>query len=153
MKKPVFNHSNTLYTISWILTVPILIDISTACTLFSFWIVWLLFTLVFILSSIRIWHGFAQRCFKFSWSLISQLLLGAAILAFFQLSFNNIIHSPFSHSVTPDVVEVANPVLVVDSAELKTDHAQHNAGTKDDVKKDPEKSKDLLRHPAAKISK
>ncbi len=118
MKKPVFPHCNTIYTISWILTVPILIDISTACTLFSFWIVWLLFFLVSILSIIRLWHGFAQKCYKFSFGLLAQLALGAAILGFFQLSFNDVIQTPLSHPKTPDIVEIANPMLEVDS--LKT---------------------------------
>ena len=122
MKKPLFRYSNTVYNISWILTVPILIEISTACTLFSLWIAWFLYILVLILSIIRLVHGFAQRCYKFCWSLIAQLLLGAIILGFFHLSFNNVIHSPFSHSVAPDVVEVANPVLVADSTKNKTLH-------------------------------
>ncbi len=115
MKKPVFPHCNTIYTISWILTVPILIDISTACTLFSFWIVWLLFFLVSILSIIRLWHGFAQKCYKFSFGLLAQLVLGAVILGFFQLSFNDVIQTPLSHPKTPDIVEIANPMLEVDS--------------------------------------
>ncbi|MDE6335226.1 MAG: hypothetical protein K2J63_00805 [Muribaculaceae bacterium] len=119
MKKPIFPYCNTIYTISWILTVPILIDISTACTLFSFWLVWLLFILVLIISIIRLWHGFAQKCYKFCLGLIGQLLLGAAILGFFQLSFNNVIQTPFSHPLAPDIVEIANPVLVVDSTKPK----------------------------------
>ncbi len=136
MKKPVFPHANTIYTISWILIVPVLIDISTACTLFSFWLVWLLFFLVLFLSLIRLWHGFAQKCYKFCGSLLAQLMLVAAILGFFQLSFNNVIHTPLSHSVAPDIVEIADPVLVADSMENKTGH-------KDDGKaldKDSEKT-------------
>lgn len=119
MKKPVFSYSYGLFTISWLLTVPILIDISTACTLFSFWIVWLLYALVLIISIIRLWHGFAQKCYKFCFSLLGQLALGAIILGFFQLSFNNVIHTPFSKAKTPDIVDIANPVLVADSAKNK----------------------------------
>lgn len=122
MKKPVFAHCNTIYTLSWILAVPILIDISTACTLVSFWIVWVLFFLVLFLSAIRLWHGFAQKCYKFCWSLIAQLVGIATILLFFQLSFNNVIHTPLSHSVTPDIVEIANPVLVEDSMNNKIEY-------------------------------
>ncbi len=66
MKKPVFNYSNALYTASWILTVPILIDICTACTLFSMWIVWVLFFIVLLISIIRLFHDFAQKCYKFA---------------------------------------------------------------------------------------
>lgn len=120
MKKPEFPYSNILFTISWILTVPILIDISTACTLFSFWVVWFLFILVFLISAVRLWHGFAQKCYKFCFSLISQLCLGFIILGFFQLSFNNVIHTPFSHQIAPDIVEITNPVLVADSAKSKS---------------------------------
>ena len=150
MKKPVFPHCNLVYTISWILTVPILIDISTACTLFSFWLVWLLFFLVTIISIIRLWHGFAQRCYKFCWSLIAQLLLGAAILGFFQLSFNNIIHTPFSHSLTPDIVEIANPVLVVDSTKDKTIDSRHSVELRSDTVKSQDDAVRHLDHPHLK---
>lgn len=109
MKKPVFHYSNTLYTISWILTLPILLDICTACTLFSFWLVGLLYFIVLGLNIIRIWHGLAQKCWKFCISLFLQLLAGALILAFFQLSFKGIINTPFTHSDAPDIVEIANP--------------------------------------------
>ncbi len=109
MKKPVFHHSNTLYTLSWILTVPILLDISTACTLLSFWLVGLLYFIVLAISLVRIGHGIAQKCWKFCLSLGAQLLAGALILAFFQLSFKGIINTPFSHSKAPDIVEIANP--------------------------------------------
>lgn len=119
MKKPEFPHCNTLFTISWILTLPILIDISTACSLISFWLVWLFYFLVLIISIIRLWHGFAQKCYKFCFSLLGQLALGAAILVFFQLSFNNVIHTPFSHSVAPDIVEITNPVQPADTVKEK----------------------------------
>ena len=131
MKKPVFNYSNALYTASWILTVPILIDICTACTLFSVWLVWILFAIVVIISLIRLVHGFAQKCYKFSWGLIAQLLAGAIILAFFQLSFNHVIETPVSNSVTPDVLEIANPIQLNDSATTHTNKeakkTEHNA--------------------------
>lgn len=139
MKKPVFSYCNTLFTISWILTVPILIDISTACTLFSFWLVWLLYFLVLIISIIRLWHGFAQKCYKFCFSLFGQLALGAIILGFFQLSFNNIIHTPFSKARTPDIVDIANPVLVVDSAKNKTETEKSDIKS---IKHDGHKQKD-----------
>lgn len=124
MNKPEFKHSNTIYTISWILTVPILIEISTACTLFSMWIAWFLYFIVLFLSIIRIFHGFAQKCFKFCLSLMAQLLLGAIVLGFFQLSFDNIIHTPLSHSKEPDVVEVVNPMLEVDSVKSKSEKSE-----------------------------
>lgn len=111
MKKPVFNHCNTVFTISWILTLPILIDICTGCTLFSFWIVWIFYFAVLGISIIRLVHGFRQKCYGFCWGLIAQLLLGAAILLFFKLSFNDIINTPVSHAVVPDDVEITNPVV------------------------------------------
>lgn len=110
MKKPVFAHCNTLFTISWILTLPILIDICTGCTLFSFWVVWVFFIAVLIISIIRIIHGFRQGCNKFSWGLMAQLVLGAAVLLFFQLSFNRVIQTPVSNPIAPDVVNIVNPI-------------------------------------------
>lgn len=109
MKKPNFTHSKTLFTISWILTVPLLINICTGCNLFSFWISWLLFLLIAIISLIRLIYGFRQKCYKFSFGLIGQLLLGAIVLGFFQLSFQHIITSPVSDPVTPTVLEIAPP--------------------------------------------
>ncbi|MBD5309019.1 MAG: hypothetical protein HDS10_01100 [Bacteroides sp.] len=131
MKKPVFKHSNLIFTISWLLTLPILLDICTGCNLFSFWIAWLLYFLVFIISVIRLVHGFSQKCYKFSFGLIAQLMLGAAILLFFQLSFNHIIETPVSDPVTPTVVEIAPPkALDIDS----TTQAESKIKTKQDVK-------------------
>lgn len=118
MKKPVFHHSNTVYTLAWIFALPILIDICTGCTLISFWIVWMCFAVVLVLSIIRIIHGFRQKCYKFSWGLIAQLVLGAAILLFFQLSFNNVIHTAVSNPIAPPDVRVANPILP-DSAHME----------------------------------
>lgn len=119
MNKPVFNHSNFVYTVSWILTLPILIDICTGCTLFSFWIVWLFYAGVLLLSIIRLVHGFRQKCYKFCWGLIAQLAIGAGILAFFQLSFNDIIQTPVSHAIAPDVVDIENPILPNDSSRIE----------------------------------
>ncbi len=125
MKKPVFNYSNALYTASWILTVPILIDICTACTLFSMWIVWVLFFIVLLISIIRLFHAFAQKCYKFAGGLIAQLVIGACILTFFQLSFNHVIETPVSNAIAPDVVEIANPVEVADSGnQFKLDNTK-----------------------------
>lgn len=109
MKKPVFHYSDTLYTISWILTLPILLDICTACTLFSFWLVVLLYFIVLGINIVRIGHGVAQKCWKFCLTLFFELLAGAIILAFFQLSFKGIINTPFSHAKAPDVVQISNP--------------------------------------------
>lgn len=109
MKKPVFEYSKSIFTLSWLLTVPLLIDICTGCNLFSFWVAWLLYFCVFIISVIRLVHGFRQKCYKFSFGLIAQLLLGAVVLLFFQLSFNHIIETPVSDPVTPAVVEIAPP--------------------------------------------
>ena len=115
MKKPVFNHCNTVYTISWILTIPLLINICTGCNLFSFWLSWLLFFAVLIISVIRLVHGFKQHCYKFCWGLIAQLALGAIILAFFQLSFNKVIKTPVSDPVTPTELKIAPPKIITDS--------------------------------------
>lgn len=110
MKKPVFPHCNTVFTISWILTIPLLINICTGCNLFSFWVSWILFAIISCISIVRLWFGFRQKCYKFSWGLIGELALGAVILGFFQLSFNDVIQTPVSHPVTPAMVEIAPPV-------------------------------------------
>lgn len=115
MKKPVFRHSSLCYAISAILTIPLLIDICTACHLFSLWIAWLLFILVGIVSIIRLWFGFKQKCYKFSWGLIAQLLLGSGVLIFFQLSYNRVIETPVSNPVTPAVVNIVDPLVTHDS--------------------------------------
>lgn len=134
MNKPVFKHSNVWYTISAILTIPLLIDICTACHLFSLWLAWLLFFLICIVSIIRLWFGFKQHCYKFSWGLIGQLLLGGAVLIFFQLSVNRVIETPVSHPVTPAVVNIIDPLENLDSihktSSEKDDHINHerNAG-------------------------
>lgn len=120
MKKPQFPHCNTVFTISWILTIPLLINICTGCNLFSFWVSWILFFLVTIISIVRLVYGFKQGCHKFCWGLIGELALGAIVLGFFQLSFNNIIKTPVSDPVTPAVVNIAPPaVLLPDSVQKK----------------------------------
>ena len=115
MNKPTFKHSKTLYIISAVLTLPLLIEICTACHLFSLWIAWLLFTAICGISFVRLWYGFAQKCYKFAWGLIGQLLLGGAVLTFFQLSYTNVIETPVSHPVTPAVVDISLPIISGDS--------------------------------------
>lgn len=122
MKKPVFRYSKVWYAVSAILTIPLLIDICTACHLFSLWIAWLLLILVGGVSIIRLWFGFKQQCYKFCWGLIGQLLLGVGVLIFFQLSYNRVIETPVSHPVTPAVVDITDPFLKIDST--------HNTGGK-----------------------
>lgn len=116
MTKPVFKYSNLLYMLSAILTIPLLIDMCTACRLFSLWIAWLLLILIGIISIIRLWHAFAQKLYKFAWGLIGQLLLGAGVLIFFQLSINRVIETPVSHPLTPTVVNITDPFAELDSA-------------------------------------
>lgn len=122
MKKPEFSHYKLLYALSAILTVPLLIDICTACHLFSLWIAWLLFTLIVIISLIRLFFAFKQKCFKFAFGLLGQLILGGAVLTFFQLSYTNVIETPVSHPVTPAVVNIAPPIIVHDTIKSDTDH-------------------------------
>lgn len=114
-KKPVFKHSKIWFLISAILSIPLLIDICTACRLFSLWIAWLLFFLILFISGVRLWFAFSQHLYKFAWGLIGQLLLGAALLFFFQLSINRVIETPVSHPVTPAVVNIVNPIIELDS--------------------------------------
>ena len=140
MKKPVFKYSKVAYCISAVLTVPLLIDICTACNLFSFWIAWILLILIGIVSIVRLVFAFRQHCYKFAYGLIGQLLLGVAILMFFQLSFNNVIETPVSHPVAPAVVDIAPPVLSPDS--LANTNAHKEAEHKPFVLKEPEKTKE-----------
>lgn len=114
--KPVFRFSRGCYMISAILSIPLLIDICTACHLFSLWIAWLLFFLICIVSAIRLWFAFRQHCYKFAWGLIGQVLLGAGVLIFFQLSINRVIETPVSNPVTPAVVDIKDPIAALDSA-------------------------------------
>lgn len=120
MKKPVFRHSKILFSLSAILTVPLLIDICTACNLFSLWIAWLLFILIGLISIIRLIFAFKQQCYKFAWGLIGQLALGAVLLTFFQLSYNNVIETPVSHPLAPAVVNIAEPAVLDGDSTPKT---------------------------------
>lgn len=145
MNKPVFKYSKACYAISAVLAIPLLIDMCTACHLFSLWLAWILFILIGIISIVRLWFGFRQKCYKFSWGLIGQLLLGAAVLIFFQLSINRVIETPVSHPVTPAVVDIQDPFVPKDSihksilhkknekpeekGESLSDHTQKNNNT------------------------
>ena len=124
MNKPVFKYSKIWYALSAILSIPLLIDMCTACHLFSLWIAWLLFILIGAVSIVRLWFGFKQSCFKFCWGLIGQLLLGAGVLVFFQLSYNRVIETPVSHPITPAVVNIQDPFINTDSIH-KTDEKDH----------------------------
>lgn len=131
MKTPVFKHSKLVYAISAILTIPLLIDICTACHLFPLWLAWFLFTLVFIVSCLRLWFAFSQHCYKFAWGLIGQLFLGGAVLTFFQLSYTDVIETPVSHPVTPAVVNIAPPVIEgLDSVAKKSPEMDHRIPSK-----------------------
>ena len=127
MQRPVFKYSKFWFAASAILSIPLMIDICTACHLFSLWIAWLLFFLISVISIIRLVFAFRQHLYKFAWGLIGQLLLGAAVLIFFQLSYNKIINTPVSHPVTPAVVDIEDPFLELDSV--------HKASPKKDIKK------------------
>lgn len=115
MNKPVFKYSRIWFALSAILTIPLLIDICTACHLFPIWLAWLLFILIGVISIVRLWFAFKQHCYKFAWGLIGQLLLGAGVLIFFQLSYNKVIETPVSHPVTPVVVDIQDPLVPHDS--------------------------------------
>ena len=115
MNKPVFKYSKIWFAASAVLSIPLLIDMCTACHLFSLWIAWLLLILIGAISSVRLWFGFKQKCYKFSWGLIGQLLLGAGVLIFFQLSYNRVIETPVSNPLTPAVVDISDPFLAKDS--------------------------------------
>lgn len=122
MNKPVFKYSKLCYAISAVLTIPLLIDICTACHLFPLWIAWILLILIGAVSFIRLWFAFRQHLYKFSWGLIGQLFLGAGVLVFFQLSYNRVIETPVSNPVTPVVVNITDPFLQKDSIHKN----QHN---------------------------
>lgn len=117
-QKPVFKYSKVWYIVSAILSIPLLIDICTACHLFSLWIAWLLFILIGAVSIIRLWFAFRQHCYKFAWGLIGQLLLGAGVLIFFQLSVNRVIETPVSDPLTPAVVDIMDPFAKPDSTHV-----------------------------------
>ena len=121
MKKPVFKFSKGWYAISAILSIPLLIDMCTACHLFPLWIAWILFFLIVFVSGIRLWFAFRQHLYKFAWGLIGQLLLGAGVLIFFQLSYNRVIETPVSDPVTPAVVDIVDPFKSRDSLHNESD--------------------------------
>lgn len=127
MKKPIFKYANLLYIISAVLTIPLLIDICTACHLFSLWIAWALLALIAIVCIIRLVFAFRQKCYKFAWGLIGQLVLGGAILTFFQLSYTNIIETPVSHPITPALVNVAVPGALNDTLHHHHDSIHHDS--------------------------
>lgn len=140
MNKPVFKYSKAWFAASAVLTIPLLIDICTACHLFSLWIAWLLFFLICIVSFVRLWFAFKQKCYKFAWGLIGQLLLGAGVLIFFQLSYNKVIETPVSDPITPAVVDIVNPFEAIDSTHKAAD--KKNAEIhKPETKHQPEKEK------------
>ena len=141
MTKPKFKYAKTCYVISAILTIPLLIDICTACHLFSLWIAWLLFFLICIVSTIRLWFAFAQGLYKFAFGLIGQILLGAAVLIFFQLSYNRVINTPVSNPVTPAVVNIADPILELDSTRkaVKKENPQSKKVSKSQEKEKQDK--------------
>ena len=115
MIKPIFKYSKVFYAVSAILTIPLLIDMCTACHLFPLWIAWILFFMILGVSIVRLWHAFSQHLYKFAWGLIGQLALGAAVLLFFQLSVNRVWETPVSNPVTPAVVDIVNPFQALDS--------------------------------------
>lgn len=137
-QKPVFKYSVLCYAISAVLSIPLLIDICAACHLFPLWIAWILFILIGAVSIIRLWFAFRQRCYKFAWGLIGQILLGAGVLIFFQLSYNRVIDTPVSHPVTPAVVDITDPFLPKDTVhhqDSKKD-TSHSAQTHQSSKKE-----------------
>lgn len=138
MTKPQFKYAKACYALSAILTIPLLIDICTACHLFSLWIAWLLLFLICIISTIRLWFAFSQGLYKFAWGLIAQILLGAGVLIFFQLSYNRVINTPVSNPVTPAVVDIVDPILELDSA--RKENAKLHPSKKENNQK--EKSKE-----------
>lgn len=139
MNKPVFKYSKAWFAASAVLTIPLLIDICAACHLFSLWIAWLLFFLICIVSFVRLWFAFKQKCYKFAWGLIGQLLLGAGVLIFFQLSYNKVIETPVSDPLTPAVVDIVNPLEAIDSTHKAADKKNaeiHKPETKHQLEKE-----------------
>ena len=133
MNKPVFKYYKFWYAASAVLTIPLLIDICTACHLFSLWIAWLLFILIGAISLVRLWFGFKQHCYKFSWGLIGQLMLGAGVLIFFQLSYNRVIETPVSNPVTPAVVNIADPLQNLDSIKKSSPKKEDDVSNKKEI--------------------
>ena len=140
MNKPVFKYSTVWFAASAILSIPLLIDMCTACHLFPLWLAWLLFFLICFISLVRLWYAFRQHLYKFAWGLIGQLLLGAGVLIFFQLSYNRVIETPVSNPVTPAVVNIADPLVKPDSLH-KTTEKKATSGEETTHKKEETKSK------------
>ena len=134
MTKPVFKYSRVCYIASAVLTIPLLIDICTACHLFSLWIAWLLFFLICLISLVRLWFAFSQHLYNFAWGLIGQLLLGAGVLIFFQLSYNRVIETPVSNPITPAVVDIADPLVKPDSLHKTTETKMETKKTESEKK-------------------
>lgn len=139
MNKPVFKYSKPIFILSAVLTIPLLIDICTACHLFPLWLAWFLFAIICCISIIRLWFGFSQKCFKFCGGLIAQLLLGAGVLTFFQLSYSDVIETPVSHPVTPAVVNIEDPLPGFDSI----DHTKYHENKVHHVQKSDSITKHL----------
>lgn len=149
MKKPVFRHSQLTYTLSAILTIPLLIDFCTACHLFPLWLAWSLFTLIGIISCVRLWFAFSQKCYKFAWGLIGQVVLGAVVLTFFQLSYTHIIQTPVSNPETPAILDIAPPIPALDSIHSDDkDNSKEKEGkeTYKKLKKDSDKKSEIKIH-------
>ena len=155
MKKPEFRFSKFTYVISAILTIPLLIDFCTACHLFPLWLAWCLFFLIVIISGVRLWFAFAQHCYKFAIGLIGQILLGAGILTFFQLSYTDVIETPVSHPETPVVINITPPITDLDSTAKKDSEKKTEkvSGTKSEKETDgkTEKRDDKSEHNTKKI--
>lgn len=134
MEKPVFKYSKIWYAASAVLTIPLLIDMCTACHFFPLWIAWLLLILIGLISVVRLWYAFRQHLYKFAWGLIGQLLLGAAVLVFFQLSYNRVIMTPVSHPLTPAVVNISDPFQPNDSIHKSDNKKSHSDNTKHEEK-------------------
>ena len=148
MEKPVFKYSNWWFGSSAVLSIPLLIDICTACHLFPLWMAWFLFILIGVISIVRLWYAFSQHLYKFAWGLIGQLLLGAAVLVFFQLSYNRVIETPVSNPVTPAVVNIEDPLVKQDSSKFVTISLPDSISRQDtiDVRKDNNEKKEAIRN-------
>lgn len=76
------------------------------------------------------------------------MLLGGAVLTFFQLSYTNVIETPVSHPITPAVVDIAPPVIPHDSISKSAErYPEHN------VEKDNETTSDKDYHTNNKTEK
>ena len=143
MNKPVFKYSKVWYAASAVLSIPLLIDMCTACHLFPLWIAWILLILIGAISIVRLWFAFKQHLYKFAWGLIGQLLLGCGVLIFFQLSYNDVIKTPVSNPLTPAVVNISDPFQNIDSVHNnqkgKIKHKSPERGEEDKRNSEPKK--------------